>query len=122
MRVLAAILVARALASGSAKSRRNRARGNARSAINVVVMMRCRNAELHAECHQRQPDKSEATSRYFHLGLQLSPFGTSLPLICRNRGGRGRVQLTSGPLSEGSRNKLAASTLVLARDSGRLPE
>ena len=87
MRVLVLIWVARARASRGAKPRRDRSRGEARSAINVVVMMQYRDAELHAESDQRQPDQSEAGSRYFHLGLKLLPFATSLPFICHNRGG-----------------------------------
>ena len=94
IRVLAAILAAAgALACRSTQSSRNRARGKARSPVNLVMMMQDRNGKLHAESHQRQPDKSEATSRYFHLGLQLSSFATSLPFICHNRGG-GRMLWT----------------------------
>jgi len=121
MRVRGGCRIARPFAQRRTKSSRDRARGNTRTAINLVVIVPRRDGELHAERDQHQHDKPKAISRYFHLGPQPSPpLRVTLPYVTIVAAEAARMDQRNNERQR--RNNPFSRAILLTWESGRFLE
>lgn len=78
------VVITRLFCRGRTNPRREYTCRKFRTAINLLVMMHCRDGELHAESYQREHDKPKAISRYFHSSPQLCPSLRVTPPMSRS--------------------------------------